>query len=147
MDMVLITYGTALMQGRACKNTIREDGKKFEKMKDIEVWRWLKLAPTETGWRIQRLRFLQDMIRDPRPFAQLTAAMFGHIGVALNTSLENDGTVSCKCCTGVKMMMVDINSLTFMDGGEDVVEQLQGRPLRLWQQPAKEFPWRWTRRH
>eukprot|EP00929_Paragymnodinium_shiwhaense_P107448 TRINITY_DN7354_c0_g1_i2.p2 TRINITY_DN7354_c0_g1~~TRINITY_DN7354_c0_g1_i2.p2 ORF type:complete len:1276 (+),score=12.13 TRINITY_DN7354_c0_g1_i2:152-3979(+) len=87
IDRQLLRYGRVLLRGKACN----KEGAHPVSVRNIEVWRFLRLAPTEIEMRIQRLGFYQELVRKRERHGPLLAVLFGFFTNEKFPQYENDG--------------------------------------------------------
>ena len=79
LDSALIRYGRCVLAGRACKKRLSQSGDPvgFRALTNDSVFRYLDCVPTSLALRVRRLKWLQNIVRDPFGHASLIATLFG----------------------------------------------------------------------
>ena len=131
LNVRILLYGRKLMQGRACAKTCHGDDTTYKSISNLFVWRWLGLVPVETALRIQRLRWLQHIVRVPSSSTQLLALLFGKMECETTPQLLDDGCLHSSASPWLVQLVSDVDALDAIDDTAHIPARMQGKPIRL----------------
>ena len=131
-DKLIAQYGRRALNGQATEKIPQPDGTtRYRAWTNEKVWRHWRLHKASTEARVRRLKWLQEISERPQVHCQILAALFGDIPFE-STRACNEGRIIGAIGPWARRLIDDISSMAHLvDGGEDFIEDLDSRWLRL----------------
>ena len=136
LDSIMLTYGRKLMRGKACRKHEQPDGSiRYIACTSAHVWQYIRLVPCEVELRVRRLRWLQNLARQPDAHSNVLAALFG----AFPQDPRDFPSFSVETNPWAQQLLADVLCLGSLDSGAYMVEAMQSDLSRIFYDLQEEF--------
>ena len=137
LDRVLMGLMRSVSKGTACQKQYDEehDALTYQSRTNAWVRHKFQIATTDVELCVARLKWMQTMVRSPEDFICVTAAVFGTYVWDKNGPLTEHGYIHENANPWAKQMWQDLQCLREHDVGDVLLQMLDGRIGRLWQDP------------
>eukprot|EP00959_Pyramimonas_sp_CCMP1952_P178586 3732823-Pyramimonas_sp.AAC.1 len=107
-DRFLLGKIRKLMHGTGCKKQVNNGVTRYTAADSQQVWRWIRLAPSQIELRIRRLQFWQRVSRFPHDHNQLLATMFGQAPWEEEPMVDAAGKITGNPHKWIALLQADI---------------------------------------
>ena len=133
LDRFVLGLGRKMMRGKATIRTKLEDGTEKKRRVDRRtVWDFLGLVPSATQLSARRLRWYQNLMKDPAAHQNV---LFSFFGVKLLSSripfFDENGRIRESSCGRARQWQEDVDGLGVFDDGAAFLER-GGGSVRQW---------------
>ena len=135
IDAIILRYGRVLLQGKA----VTDQGGKKKAKKTEAVWKMLRLVPSLIELRIRRLKWLQTIAGKIEKNHQLLTAWLGHFPEEKEKTITQEGGVHPNANPWAKQLAEDIKTVEQIEGGQSLLEEIDGNLLALFTDKAERF--------
>ena len=139
LDRYVLKRGRRLLRGAACKKLEVDGAWKYEALPTKEVWRKLRLVPTELELCIRRIGSWQNVARHPHLHKSILASVFGHFEFEPYVQVDITGTPSCHANPWLQQFKRDFDTLGQLDSGISLHAEVAGRVLLLFTTFREQF--------
>ena len=139
LDRYVLKRGRRLLRGAACKKLEVDGAWKYEALPTKEVWRKLRLVPTELELCIRRIGYWQNVARHPHLHKSILASVFGHFEFEPYVQVDITGTPSCHANPWLQQFKRDFDTLGQLDSGISLHAEVAGRVLLLFTTFREQF--------
>lgn len=140
LDRVVLGYGRRLMRGKGCVQTQTETGEtKYKQLPNLEVFRYLGVAPAHVELRIRRLKFLQMLAKDPFKHVQILTAIFGVFDFDSEPTLDPVAGLVPGANKYAVLFWNDLQSLASLDSAYWIVDMADNNIMAFFSDLAPDF--------
>ena len=140
LGSLVLRHGRKLMQGQACfKQQLADGSTRYVACKSKDVWRWLRLCPSELELQVRRLSWYQQLARDIERHQCVLLALLGKLGCEVHDTIDAAGRVLPNANPWAKQFAADMQLLCNIDDGQTLLAAMGDQYALALTEYAEEF--------